>query len=448
LPQIDGGERKMSIDPGARPSGRARGLLAVLPLLLLAAVPLVAACQGEKAPPPTGIPTGTAAATARREGPPGPAAPGVTDTEIVLGQHVPLSGGLGAVYGWLPRVQQAYYQYINDKGGVCGRRIVLKVEDSAGDPARALEVTRKLVEQDRVFAIVGSVGDLPHGGVWDYLNRNGVPDLLLLAGAHKFSSDPQGHPWTTQMIPDYTIEGTFFGQYISQNLPGKKVAVLYENDDLGWNGLAGVKRGLDPQKNELVSEQSYDPTAIDVRSQLLNMKNAGAEVVVLYSSVGFTAQAIIGADRLGWHPQFLASYVNSDPLLFQFVPPTLAAGLLSFQCCKMPDWTDDPAVAQHYEIMAKYGGPSPGIFTIVMQVLAELMVEILNRSCDNLTREGVMQAATSIHDWRSELLVEGATITITDTDRRALQTGPMERVVVEDGRGRWEYFGPLYEFQE
>ena len=423
--------------------------IALIGLLLLAG--LAAACAGEGEEKATPGATGTVVArpTSTAAAPTGEV-PGVTPSQIILGQHAPLTGGLGAVYAQVPNSQLAYYRYVNEeKGGVCGRKIVLKVEDDAGDPARALEVVRKLVEQDKVFAMVGSLGDVNHGAVWDYLNQNGVPDMLIIAGAHRFSSDPEGHPWTTQMIPDYLVEGSFYGRYISQEWPGKKVAVLYQNDDTGRDGLDGVKRGLDPNKNQIVSEQPYEPTAVDIRPQLIAMKDAGAEVVVLYSTIGYTAQAIKGADRMGWKPQFIAGYVNSDAILFQFVSPKLAAGLISFQCCKMPDWTDDPAVAEHHRIMSQYGGPTPSIFSVVSHLQAELVVDVFSRSCDNLTREGVMHTTLNeIRDWRSGLLVEGATVTLSDKDRRALETGPMERVVEENGRGRWEYFGGLWEFRE
>lgn len=374
--------------------------------------------------------------------------PGITPTEIVLGLHTPLSGGLGAVYAQMVKAPEAYYRYVNEeKGGVCGRKIVLKVEDDVADPSRALEVTRKLVEQDKIFAMVGSPSTV-HGAVWEYLNQQGVPDLLIMTGDHKFASDPKGHPWSTQMPPDYMVEGAFFGGYISENYPGKKVAVFYENTDFGHDGLAGVKQGLDPAKNELVSEQAYDVTAVDIRTQLTNMKEAGAEVVVMYSSIGFTAQLLKAAQRLDWHPQFIANYINGDDLLFQFVPADAAEGLISFHGFKRAYETDDPVVAEHHRIMNQYGGPPPGTFTTIGQILAELMVEILSRSCDNLTREGVMKAATSIDKWRSELMVEGATITMTEDDRRAIEMGPMERVVVENGKARWEYFGPLWDFHQ
>jgi branched-chain amino acid transport system substrate-binding protein len=412
-------------------------LLTVLFLACLVTIPLTLACQSEEE-------TASPAATATPE----ESAPGITDTQIILGQHAMLSGAFGAVYAMLPQTQQAYFKWLNEtQGGVCGRQIVLKVEDNGDDPAKALEVTRKLVEQDKVFAIFGAVGDHPHSSVQSYLNENGIPDLFITGGAHNWGADPQEFPWSVGGVPDYRTEGTFFGQYISENLPGKKVAVLWENQYLGWDGLAGVKNGLDPEKNELVSDQSYEPTDVDIRSQIINMKDAGAEVVVLYSTPGFTAQAIKQATRMDWHPQFVASYVNSDPILFQFVPAAEAEGLISFNAFKMPDDTDDPAIAQHYEIMRDYGGPTPGVFTIYAQLTAEVLVEALSRTCDNLTRQGLMDAVESIKDYHSDLLLDGVNITLSDTDHWLLQSGPMERVVLENGKGKWEYFGPIYTFE-
>jgi len=423
------------------------GLLAILLLASLVTIPLALACEGEEEEAATPTPTVTGAATPADTPTATAAGPGITDTEIILGQHAMLSGTFGAVYSMLPRTQQAYFKWVNEtQGGVCGRDIVLKVEDNGGDPAKALEATRKLLEQEKVFAIFGAVGDHPHSGVQAYLNDLGVPDLFIIGGAHIWGADPEEFPWSVGGVPDYRTEGSFFGQYISENLPGKKVAVLWENQHLGWDGLTGVKAGLDPEKNELVTEQSYEATAISISSQVSNMKNSGAEVVVLYTTPGFTAQAIKHADRMGWHPQFLASYTNSDPILFQFVSAELAEGLISFNAFKMPDNTDDPAIAQHHEIMQNYGGPSPGVFTIFSQLTAEVLIEALSRTCDNLTREGLMDAVESLRDYRSDLLLEGVTITISDTDHWMLQAGPMERVVVEDGKGRWEYFGPVYTF--
>jgi ABC-type branched-subunit amino acid transport system substrate-binding protein len=412
--------------------------------VLLAIISLAAACgdSDEGGPTPAATSTASTAATPTED------VPGVSDTEILLGADCPIAGAYGAVYSMIPKASEAYFKYVNEtQGGVCGRKIVYKVEDNGSDPAKALEVARKLVEQDKVFAMVGSVDDLPHQGNWDYLNEKGVPDLLVSAGGNRFGTDPEGHPWTVQMIPSYTIEGSFFGRYISENLPGKKVGVLYENSDQGIDELAGLKLGLDPEKNEIVSEQIYEINDISITSQVLNLKDSGAEVVMLGSTPGFTAQAIREADRRGWHPAWFMSYVNADDMLFSFVSPELLEGAISFQAFKLADWTDDPAVARHFELMRDYGGPAPANFTLYGQLLAEVAVEALSRSCDNLTREGLMEAVASIKDFHSDLLLDGVDISFSDTDRIALQNGRMLRITVQDGKGKFEYFGPLFAFE-
>jgi branched-chain amino acid transport system substrate-binding protein len=430
-------------------SGKLSAPLAVLLLACLVVIPLLSGCEEEEeeaattvipGDTPTAAVTGTPVATAE--------VPGIADTEIILGADVPLSGAFGAVYATISQAVEAYFSYINDtQGGVCGRKIVYKVEDNGDDPAKGMEVVRKLVEQDKVFAMVGSLGDGAHPGTWDYLNEKGVPDILTSIGSHMFGADPEGHPWTVQMLPSYRTEGVFFGQYISENLPGKKVAVLYPNLAMGTDHLEGVKDGLDPDKNEIVSEQSYEITAISISSQVTNMKNAGAEVVTTNATPGFTAQAIKQADRLGWHPQWLISYNNSDEMMFQFASPELLEGTISFQALKLAAWMDEPAVAEHYRIMSEYDGPSPTNFTVYAQTLAEVAVEALSRSCDNLTREGLMDALESIKDFHSDLFLDEVNVSFSETDHTGLQTGKMLRVVVEDEKGKWEYFGPLFVFE-
>jgi branched-chain amino acid transport system substrate-binding protein len=411
---------------------------------LLTIISLTVACGGSKEDEPTLTATTTAPTAATPAG----EVPGVSDTEIVLGADCPLAGVYGAVYSMIPKASEAYFKFINEtQGGVCGRKIVYKVEDNGSDPAKALEAARKLVEQDKVFAMVGSVDDLPHAGNWDYLNEKGVPDLLVSAGGNRFGTDPQGHPWTVQMIPSYTIEGTFFGRYISQNLPGKKIGVLYENSDQGIDELAGLKNGLDPAKNEIVSEEIYETTDISITSQMVNLQKSGAEVVMLGSTPGFTAQAIKEASRRGWNPEWFMSYVNADDMLFQFVSPELLEGAISFQAFKLADWTDDAAVTRHRELMRQYGGPAPANFTLYGQLLAEVAVEALSRACDNLTREGLMDAVESIKDFHSDLLLDGVNISFSDTDHIALQNGRMLRITVQNGKGKFEYFGPLFAFE-
>ena len=448
----------MKIKRLACSSRRAWGLAALLfaAVLLMA---MAAACGGgeENTPTATGTPAAAGSPEAKLYGAAarqatissGPT-PGISDKEILLGAECILSGTMGAVYATLPKATKAYFDYINDtQGGVCGRKIVYKVEDNFDDPARALEAARKLVEQDKVFAMVGSLGDGPHPGSWDWLNQNGVPDILVSAGGARFGADPSGHPWEVQMIPSYTIDGTFLGQYISEYLPGKTVAVLWENDTVGIDGFAGLKKGLDPSKNQIVADQSYEYTAVTVTSEIANLKKSNADVLVVNGNLGFIAQAIKAADRLGWHPQFVAPYITADDMMFQFVPPELMKGMVATGANKMAAWGDtDPAVAQHFEIMNKYGGPTPSNFTIYAQILGEVAVEALNRSCDNLTREGLMEAVESIKDFHSDLSLDGVNFSFSPTDHVGFQSSIfVEAKVDENGKGYWEYFGPVRQFQ-
>ena len=231
-------------------------------------------------------------------------------------------------------------------------------------------------------------------------------------------------------------------------MPGKKVGILYQNDDFGKNVLTGLKDGLDPAKNELVSEQSYEITAISIRSQAANLMNDDVEVAVGACIPPPCAQFIKEADRLGWAPQFLISYVNSDPMMFQYSSPDLMEGVISLWPLKQSDWIDDPAVAEHYRIMDEYGDMVPGNFTIVGQVAGVLTVEALSRTCDNLTREGLMDAVHSIKDYQLDLVLPGPTISLSPTDHLVSEDMMMLRATVVDGKGKWEYFGEIISFTD
>jgi ABC-type branched-subunit amino acid transport system substrate-binding protein len=382
---------------------------------------------------------------------------GLPAGKIILGSHFVQSGTYGAAFAPVLKGLQGYFNYLNadveegGKGGVCGRKIVLKAEDDQYDPSLAVSVTRKLVEQDKVFAFVAGLGTAAHSAVWDYLNEKGIPDLWVMAGEHIFNADPHGHPWTVPLLPDYVVEGTIFGKYISENFPGQKVGILYQNDDFGRNVLEGLQNGLDPTKNELVSPQSYESTAIDIRSQVANAKQAGATVMVCACIPPPAAQAIKGATAMGWRPQWLIDYVDSDPIMFSFATPKEMEGTLSLQSNKLIDWTDDPAVAKHIDIMNKYGSYPAGNYTIVGQVAGQLMEEVLNRSCNNLTRRGLMDAVESLRDFKADPSVDvslpGVTITITPDDHMAVEAMRFLRAKVVDGQGVWEYEGDLVSFR-
>ena len=397
---------------------------------------------------PTTAPTAEVTATLAETPSLLPFVHGITDEEIVLGSHFAQTGTYGAAFAPVLSGMQAYFDYVNaEKGGVCGRQIVLKVEDDAYDPANSPVAVRKLVEQDEVYAIVAGLGTAAHSAVWDYLNEKGIPDLWIMSGAHKWAADPAAHPWSVGLLPDYYVEGTIFGKYISENLPGKKVGVLYQNDEFGRDELAGVKNGLDPAKNEVVSEQSYEPTAVDIRSQVTNLKDAGVEVVVGACLPGHCAQAIKAAYQMNWDVQWFISSVNAEPEMFQYAGGAeVMEGVITLQGNKMYDWIDDPAIAEHDRIMKEYG---PDNLTIEGQLAAELTVEALSRTCNKLTRQGLMDAVHSFQDYQSDLMLPGITITLSPTDHYAIEAMRMMKgTVTPEGKGKWEYFGDVISFRD
>jgi branched-chain amino acid transport system substrate-binding protein len=422
--------------------GKAAIALAVLFLAALALIVLAVACEEEEeGATPGATPTVAAPGSPTPAASPGAFGPGVTDTQIILGQHNTLSGPTGAVYKVVTDAFQAYVDYVNaEEGGACGREIVIKLEDDQNTEVGALEAVRKLVEQDQVLAIVASLGNQVASA--EYLTEKGVPNLLSYDVRNVIATQPEDYPWTSQMVPSTYTVGQNMAMYIQEELPGKKVGVLYPNDQQGAEGLQGVKDGLDPSVNELVGEQSVELLKVDLRSEVARLQETGAEVMCLFTAIPQTIQAVKQTDRLGWEPDLVAHYSMADPLVFLYAPGDLLEGMITFHAFKMHDWTDDPAVARHYEIMAKYNGPKPGIFTILSQVAVEIIVETLNRTCDNLTREGIMEANLSFDHWRSDLLYPHPDVYLStsQTDRRFLQGGPAMWVVVEDGQPKWQVY--------
>jgi len=291
--------------------------------------------------------------------------------------------------------------------------------------------------------MVGSLG--PETAVFEYLNEKAVPNLMVIHMTDKVAGNPEGYPWTTQATSSLYMEARNFSQYLTDSYPGKTVGLLYSNTEEGHDQLRGVKEFVDPN-NPVVATQPFEETAVSVRSQMLKLKESGADILILQTSIPHTVQALKECKRLDWHPKVLATYGNADPLLFLYGPPELFEGIVTFHAFKMPEWTDDPAVAEHHRIMQEYRGPAPGVFTILSQVMMEIMVETLDRTCDNLTREGVMAAALSFEHWRSDIMFEGAYVDTSETDHRVLEQGPMQEVVLEDGEPTWKVVGGPYEF--
>ena len=231
--------------------------------------------------------------------------PGVTDTEIKIGNTNPYSGSASS-YGINGKVHAAYFAMINEKGGINGRKINYITRDDSYSPPKTVEQARQLVEQDKVFLLFAPLGTPPNMAIHDYMNENKVPQLFVATGADQWN-DPKHFPWTMMFLPSYGIESHIYANYILKNLPNAKIAVLYQNDDYGKDYLKGIKDGLgDKAAKMIVSEVSYEVTDSTVDSQITTLKGSGADVFFNITTPKFAAQAIRKTYDIDWHPlQFL-----------------------------------------------------------------------------------------------------------------------------------------------
>ena len=241
----------------------------------------------------------------------GSSAPGVTSTTVTIGSTQPLTGPAAPGYSEIAPAAQAYFNYVNDNGGVNGRKITMKYLDDAYNPTQTLTLTKQLVLQDKVFAIVGALGTPTHTKVVDYLNQQRVPDLFVASGCSCWDQ-PKQHPYTFGWQPDYVVEGKVLGDYITKTYAGKKVAYFYQDDDFGRDGMKGLDTYVD--KSLVVSRQPYQPGNTDVAAQVSAIARAKPDVVVLETIPAYTALFKLTALKLGFSPTMVVSNVGSDPI--------------------------------------------------------------------------------------------------------------------------------------
>jgi len=241
----------------------------------------------------------------------GSSAPGVTSTTVTIGSTQPLTGPAAPGYSEIAPAAQAYFNFVNDSGGVNGRKITLKYLDDAYNPTQTLTLTKQLVLQDKVFAIVGALGTPTHTKVVDYLNQQRVPDLFVASGCSCWD-EPKQHPYTFGWQPDYVVEGKILGNYINKNFAGKKVAYFYQDDDFGRDGMKGLDTYVD--KSLVVSRQPYQPGSTDVSAQVSAIARAKPDVVVLFTIPQYTALFKLTSLKLGFSPTTVVSNVGSDPI--------------------------------------------------------------------------------------------------------------------------------------
>jgi ABC-type branched-subunit amino acid transport system substrate-binding protein len=371
---------------------------------------------------------------------------GATDTENKIGQTVPFSGPASA-YASIGKAQAAYFNMINEQGGVNGRKINLIQYDDAYSPPKAVEQVRKLVESDEVLLTFQIIGTPSNAAVQKYLNAKKVPQLFAATGASKFT-DPKNFPWTLGYNPNYFVEGRIYGQYILKQYPNAKVGILYQNDDLGRDYLNGIKAGLgDKAATMIVAEASYEMTDPTIDSQILKLKSAGADLLFSASTPKFAAQAIKKNAELGWKPVHILD-INATSVGAVMQPAGLEAskGVISVNYGKDPldpTWKDDPGMKKYFDFMAKYfpEGDKNSNFNTYGYSTAQLMVHVLKQCGDDLTRENVMKQATNLKNVQLDLALPGILGNTTPNDYRVNKQLQMMKFNGE----RWELFGPILE---
>jgi len=369
--------------------------------------------------------------------------PGATDSEIKLGQTMPYSGPASA-YGTIGRAQAAYFQMINEQGGVNGRKINLVSLDDGYNPAKTVEQVRRLVEQDQVLLVFQSLGTATNTAVQRYLNAQKVPQLFVAAGATKFG-DPNSYPWTMGWQPSYHAESTIYAKYIVQAKPNARIAVLYQNDDYGKDYLNSLRAGLGAKPGMIVKEASYEVSDPAVDSQIVTLQSSGADTLLVFATPKFAAQAIRKTYDIGWRPLVFVNSVSSS-VAAVLAPAGLdrAVGVITAQYGKDPtdpQWSKDKAFKDWVEWMKKYypQGDLADNLNVYGYSVAQTLVQVLRQCGDDLTRESVMRQAANLKSVELPMMLPGIKLNTSADDYFPIEQMQLARF---DGK-RWILFGEV-----
>ncbi len=356
--------------------------------------------------------------------------PGVTASSVLLGGTVPLTGE-AAAFGTVGAGAKAYFDYVNAKGGVHGRKIEYRLYDDAYDPSKTVQLTRRLVEDDRVFAVFGSVGTSNNLAIRDYLNAQKVPQLYVADGSQQIGRSFARYPWTMGFLMSYRGEGDVYGKTLVRTRPKAKIAVLYENTELGRDMLTGLTRAVAGKGPRVVATESYEFTSTDVASQIARLKASGADTLMLFATPKFFIQGVVAAKKLAWTPRLYIASVSIEPGIMSIArlnAPALTRGALSIAFVKNPNdpiWRKDPAVALYRTIMRRYHptGRVSDVYHWYGMTVAATMVETLRKAGKNLTRAVLLRAAQTLDMRSNPFLLPGIRLRTSRTDYR-----PMEHV--------------------
>ena len=366
--------------------------------------------------------------------------PGITDKEILLGQTEPYSGPASS-YAPVAFSQLAYFEKINEMGGINGRKIRVISLDDGYSPPRTVEQTRRLVEQDNVAAIFLQLGTPTATAARKYLNAKKVPQIFIASGATQFG-DHVNYPWSLGWQPSYQIEGRIYAKYVLANQPDAKIAVLYQNDDSGKDYLKGFRDGLGDQANRIALAVSYEVTDATIDSQIVQMRDSGANTMFASCVPKFQAMALRKTYDLGWKPLYLMSNVGSSVTSgINPAGPEKAIGHLTAAYMKDPtdpNWAEDPGYKDWLAFMKKYQpqGDISDINNVFGYSAAQTLVPVLQQCGEDLSRENIMKQAANL-DLLLPMFHQGIRFKTTATDYYGIKKLRMQRF---DGKG-WRPFG-------
>ena len=351
---------------------------------------------------------------------------GVTATEIKIGQAMPYSGPASA-YGTIGKAEAGYFKMINDKGGINGRKINLVSLDDGYNPAKAVEQTKKLVENENVAFVFNSVGTANNIAVQKYLNEKKVPQLFVATGADRWG-DPEHFPWTIGWQPSYRIESQIYAKYLMKEKPGAKMCVLYQNDDFGKDYLKGLQEGFGDQFDKVVIKSvSYEATDPTIDSQIVTLQGAGCDTLLVAAVPKFAAQAIRKVADLGWKPMFFMSNVAvSLTAVLKPAGTDKSVGIITGAYAKDPS---DPAMANdagmnEFRAFAKQYIPDidpTDVNAVYGFALGGTLVQVLTACGNDLSRANIMKQAASLQHAKSPVLIEGIEMNTSATDFRPVQ---------------------------
>ena len=368
---------------------------------------------------------------------------GVTDKEIKLGHFCPYSGP-GSAYGVIGKGLEAFWKSVNEAGGINGRMVRFVTRDDGANPAKSVEVTRELVEQEKVFCTFNTLGTPSNTAIHKYLNQKKIPQLYVATGASKWGN-PKEFPWTMGFQPDYHTEGKIYAHHILANVKEPRIAVLMQNDDYGKDYWGGFKEGLGKSVDKVVKHVSYEQTDPTVDSQVIQLKASDANVFFNITTPKFAAQAIRAMANIGWKP---AHYLNNISVSVAAVmkPAGLenGQGIITAQYLKDPtdkQWADDPEMKLWRAWISKWmpDANQADLNYVYAFAVANLMKETLTKCGEELTRANLMRQAASFQKLRLPGLLPGITVNTGAADFYPLQAVQLSRFKGDT----WELFGDV-----